>query len=394
MDTHDLLHAIDLRALAEEAGAEFRGKGNSSRCPLHGGTNPAAFHLYRGGDGGWRWHCFTNCPKGANDGDAFTFVMRWRGVDFKTAVAQLRVRSGQVGAMEERCAAPVQSALRDPQCATPGPVWQAKAESFVRYAEAQLWGEAGARAREYLMEVRGLADVTLATHRIGFNPVDWRDRTPARWGLADDRPVWGARGIVIPTFVAGAPVFVNVRRPLPGDGLAQRVGGAVTGLKAVKYVSIRGGGRRLFLGDYIRGMEALLLCEGEFDALLAWQELGDLVDVASIGGARMRLRMDDAVRMLGARRILAAYDQDAAGDAGREALAALSERVVRVRPRAHDLTEMYGRSGALGLRWWLEEVLGDHRGCESEGGGGEDHPDDPPGAVVGHAGPERAGGGC
>ncbi len=70
-----LLQQIDLRALAEEAGTRFgRGPHPSSCCPLHAGSdNPTAFHLYRGSDGIMRWHCFTRCPHGHNDGNAIGF---------------------------------------------------------------------------------------------------------------------------------------------------------------------------------------------------------------------------------------------------------------------------------------------------------------------------------
>ena len=83
---HDLdliRERVDLHDLAEEAGAEFRG--DSSRCPLHGGDNPTAFHVY---ENGRKWHCFTNCTDGENDGDVFSFYMRWKGVEFKEAVKE------------------------------------------------------------------------------------------------------------------------------------------------------------------------------------------------------------------------------------------------------------------------------------------------------------------
>ncbi len=84
---------ISLRLLAEEAGAAFirpQGSAASSCCPLHGGDNPTAFRLYADGA---RWHCFTRCPHDANDGDIFTFYMRWKNVDFKTALHDLSSRA-------------------------------------------------------------------------------------------------------------------------------------------------------------------------------------------------------------------------------------------------------------------------------------------------------------
>jgi hypothetical protein len=72
--------ATDLKSLAIEAGARFRH--GASHCPLHGGDNPNAFHLY---DEERRWHCFTRCAEGENDGDAVGFYMRWKGVGYEEA---------------------------------------------------------------------------------------------------------------------------------------------------------------------------------------------------------------------------------------------------------------------------------------------------------------------
>src|SRR5512142_589032 len=93
-DVHELLQRLDLREMAEAAGASFA-RAASSTCPLHpDADNPTAFHLYCGRDGIWRWHCFTRCPAGQNDGDAISFYMRWRHVDFATALRELARREG------------------------------------------------------------------------------------------------------------------------------------------------------------------------------------------------------------------------------------------------------------------------------------------------------------
>ena len=375
MDIRPLLERLDLRELAEEAGARFRGRGNSSPCPLHGGKNPSAFHLYKGAGDRLRWHCFTNCPKDANDGDALSFYMRWRKVDFRTAVAELARRYGVyvvLGGQAEQAATPA------PEPVTPGATWTARGLAFVAYSQEQLHKRGD--LIEYLALERGLSPEALDVWRIGYNPTDVRD-SAARWGIADDKPVWCARGIVIPTLIGGEPVFINVRRPLPGDSLAKLIG-PVSGLKGVKYAGVRGGIRRLFGVDLLRGAEFLVLCEGEFDALCLWTAAGDLVDAATIGGARQRLRIEDAVYLLRCRRILAAYDTDEAGEAGRLQLAALSERVATISPAsAHDVTDLWRVGGALGLRKWLrggmdgadrvDHGAGDRGGADVSGGGGD-----------------------
>src|SRR3990167_10389660 len=148
---HDLdliRERIDLHDLAEEAGAEFRG--DSSRCPLHGGDNPTAFHVY---ENGRKWHCFTNCTDGENDGDVFSFYMRWKGVDFKEAVRELARRAGAID--PAKASSPRGEQIKALPKA-PEEAWRARAERFVAWAQEQLLSEAGAQARAYLLAERGL----------------------------------------------------------------------------------------------------------------------------------------------------------------------------------------------------------------------------------------------
>jgi hypothetical protein len=70
---------IDIRAVAEAAGAHFRG--NSSACPIHGGDNPTAFSIF---DDGRAWKCWTHtaeCNAGGHDGIAL--LMALNGWTFK-----------------------------------------------------------------------------------------------------------------------------------------------------------------------------------------------------------------------------------------------------------------------------------------------------------------------
>jgi hypothetical protein len=141
-----------------------------------------------------------------------------------------------------------------------------------------------------------------------------------------------------------------VRRPLPGDPLSAAIG-PVERRPDVKFAALRGGRATLYGVDHLAGRPVLLLAEGEFDALLAWQAAGDLCDVASLGGAGRRPAAWEALPLLHARVILAAYDADAAGVKGGATLRALYRRVVAVRPPAQDLTA-YWRAGG-DLRAWI-----------------------------------------
>lgn len=281
IDIKLILEKTDLIALAEEAGAQFNSS-HSSRCPIHHGNNPTAFHVYRTQDGLEHYHCFTNCPEGVNGGDAIAFYMRWRQVDFKTAVAELAQRAGVASngngqRPEPRPAKPVARVLIDQPDEPPSDVWRARALAFSAYTQCELWKETAQGARDYLMTDRGLDEDTIKRFCLGYNPRDLFD-DPAKWGQ-DAQRVWCPRGIVIPH-----ALFVNVRRPLPGDALAARIG-AVKDLKETKFAGVRGGRRGLF--GTITGKPVVVLAEGEFDTMLAHQAASEFCDVAKIGRAHV-----------------------------------------------------------------------------------------------------------
>ena len=346
IDIKLILEKTDLIALAEEAGVQFNSS-HSSRCPIHHGNNPTAFHVYRTQDGLQHYHCFTNCPEGANGGDAVTFYMRWKQVDFKTAVTELAQRAGIVPdnwngqRPEPRPAKPVARVLIDQPDEPPSKMWSFRASVFIDYAESELWKGTAQGAQDYLMFDRGLEENTIRHFRLGYNPRDLFDY-PAKWGQ-DAQRVWCPRGIVIPH-----TLFVNVRRPLPGDALAMRIG-AVKDLKETKFAGVRGGRRGLF--GTITGKPVVVLAEGEFDAMLAHQAASEFCDVATLGGARHRLDSHDAAQLAGASIIVAVLDDDEAGQRGAAYLASVTPRVVTVLPPDHDLTDAWKRG--VNLRQWI-----------------------------------------
>jgi hypothetical protein len=93
-DLEAIRKQISLAELAEEAGAQFDNPHRlMSRCPLprHAGDrNSQAFTIFENGK---KWKCHSACPSDANGGDLFSFYMAWKGVDFKTAVAELAERA-------------------------------------------------------------------------------------------------------------------------------------------------------------------------------------------------------------------------------------------------------------------------------------------------------------
>jgi hypothetical protein len=206
-----------------------------------------------------------------------------------------------------------------------------------------------------------LNDATLRAWGLGYNPDDVWQAADA-WGLKGDGKVWCPRGVVIPVTLDHLIRNVKVRRPTPGDPLARAIG-PVRRLPRVKFSALRGGCGALFGADKLAGLPILLLAEGEFDALLAWQAAanlggGPLCDVASLGGAGRRLRAWDVPLLARACVILAVYDADPAGVAGAAALGALSQRVAPLPPPAHDLTAYWRQEGDV--RAWIAAQVAAH----------------------------------
>lgn len=80
MNIESVLAKTDLFDLVEKAGGTPDRSGRCA-CPLHGGTDTNAFHIYTDG-GKQKWKCFSDSCGG---GDALDFVRVWRGWDFKQA---------------------------------------------------------------------------------------------------------------------------------------------------------------------------------------------------------------------------------------------------------------------------------------------------------------------
>jgi hypothetical protein len=150
--------------------------------------------------------------------------------------------------------------------------WQMRALALVTETEKDLWSPAGKKARDWLYK-RGLKDKTLRWARIGFNT---RSRTEPLdlWGLvpqADETTehVYIPHGIVIPGLVRRLPWYLKVRQPHNDP----------------KYLHVKGSKPAMYLLDTLAGKKTIALTEGEFDALLLWQEIEDQtqVGVATLG---------------------------------------------------------------------------------------------------------------
>lgn len=176
--------------------------------------------------------------------------------------------------------------------------WQEKANDFVISSFNRLISDA-----QLLQKIknRGLTIETLYQCKIGWNPVS-RFHSYSEWGLlpqykqnGQERKLWLPSGFVIPTFFHERPIKLKIRT----DGTP-------------KYVEIAGSSSSLsFFGHSV--VKPHVLLESELDAILLFQEVGDLCVPVALGGATREPDAHSHELLQKAPLILFALDFDTAG---------------------------------------------------------------------------------
>jgi DNA primase len=339
IDTKAILETADLIRLLEiDLGPSMRRSGRYQfwHCPFHAGDKNPSFAVTE--DNG-RYHCF-GCGK---SGDAITWMREYKHLSFVEACSQLeRGHSGIFANQSQRKNHPEQlKTMPDSLQAT----WKA----VIKVCEKNLWSDIGKRARKYL-NGRGLNDDTLHNpfFRIGYSP-----------GIKINN-IWIERGIVLPCFTVKSDLkidfihYIKIRRPS----------------NKPKYKKLAGGGcslSGLYGAQNLLGPDIIFFTEGEFDTLLLHQEAGDLLGVATLGGAPEKYKFGRFGKFIGAAKtIIVAYDMDPAGKKGQEYWQGLSERVKVIRiPTGNDITDYWISGG--NLREWIFNILEESDAYKDEG---------------------------
>lgn len=317
-DTHIIKSRIDCRDLiARDLGnGKKRPKYTMYPCPFHQDDQPS-LAVYSNG-----YHCF-GCGK---KGDALQWLMDYHNLSFQDACARL-----------DDCHLPVP---RQPIHETtpgagepPSSHWQHTIWNIVDYACEMLWSTAGSRARLYLQQ-RGLKPQTIRDATLGYIP-GHRPR------LIDGIKIYP--GIFIPWIAAGALWTVKIRR-LKGTP---------------KYLQIAGGSTHgLYGADNIHPNHPVLIVEGEFDALIGQQTIGDSIPVVTPGAASYHLSQRWINHLSSASKIVLCMDNDEAGEKGDEHLtAALPTAKIIHTPFGKDLTDLYLQYGETITRQWLQHTI-------------------------------------
>lgn len=336
---------ISLAEVAErDLGPPVRQNGNWMIyfCPFHANTRTPALGINLESE---TFKCFS-CQ---THGDLFTWRMLREDQSFKDVLRYFREMVGKKGDHHPpKRKHPLVSLTDEP----PSEQWQQRGREFIQYTQKKLWqDDAGLQYGLDELFRRGLQAPTILTWGLGYNP-SWISDSPARWGLpVQDRApkIKLGRGLVIPGSVEEILWYLKIR-------VVNRDGKPVSGESGCgKYLQPTGGKNALFGCDHFTGKPVLLLAESEFDAILAWQEARDLLDVATLGGAGKHLSTRWIPRLLSYRRILVAYDLDAPGQHGANKLAQLSHRLDVCHPPFGDLCDFHVTGGDL--RSWVTGLL-------------------------------------
>ncbi|MCC7207454.1 MAG: toprim domain-containing protein, partial [Anaerolineae bacterium] len=291
------------------------------RCPFH--QERRGFSLAVWPD---HWRCYGACQM---HGDAIDWLMRYRGMIFAEACEYLDGNRTPVS--RPKVARAISAGLVEAK--PPEEAWQEHARTVVWRAERTLWSDIGFMARSYLLN-RGLTPETIRRAHLGYVPGHWNV-----WRHVDGLRV--PCGITSPWLDGDAVLAVKVRR-LGGN---------------TKYVQIPGGSAHgLYNAASLADHDVALFVEGEFDALVAEQEVGDMVGVATLGSATGKLADNWISHLMHCKRILVAYDADDAGRKGAAYWQSLTRRAVVVTlPFGKDITEFVKQGG--NVKQWLSEFV-------------------------------------
>jgi DNA polymerase I len=293
----NILDLLNEDGLSPQKKSDKDGGIYASGCPWCGGKD--RFHVWPNqGDSG-RWWC-RQCDR---KGDAVQYLKDFRNMNYVEACHYLG-KEPAYSRSQYRSKPELHRLEWKPEPPKPAPseIWQEKAGFFVETAEKVLWSNAGIHYLSWL-EGRGLNPETIKKNRLGFNSqVFYRER--ALWGLENklnsdgkQSRIWLPPGLVIPTMLDNKIVSVRIRQHEPSSPASRYalVSGSVNSPK------ITG------------GSDCIVVVESDLDAMLIFQEAGDLVSVLSLGSVTAKPDSEITKRLQNARLILISLDKDQAG---------------------------------------------------------------------------------
>lgn len=300
-DLQSLKDRTDLRDIVSAAWGDGRRSGRALlyQSRWRGDDHTPSFAVYEDG-----YKDFGT----AESGDVFHFIQREYNLTFADAVAWLHTWHGQPQhSRATKRPAPADTAFHEP----PPAAWQAAARAVLSECQQVLWSAGGKWVRQY-HDQRGLTADTIRHFGLGYNP-DWK-RIP---DPHSSQPMYLPPGIVIPWMIDGILWALRVRCRVGSLAAALHIPDdrSTTGNPLPKYLNLRGSKQAgaLFNADDLRPDAPTLVVEGEFDAMLAWQQLQGEWAVVTLGSASNRVSRRWFERLAQSPAIYSLLDTDAAG---------------------------------------------------------------------------------
>ena len=370
IDFKGIAARADLPAIVAAQGVQLRN--GTGLCPWHDNTRTPSLSVFMK-NGAWAFKCHS-CGAA---GSALDWVMLRDSVPIVEAARILdpAAISSDPWAMtipSRPSAGPRPSLKVVPKMddAWKDAEWQATADEIVVQAESNLWSKAGREALDWLRR-RGFDDATIGRFRLGFVPETVRSK-PLE-AIPDERtgepsPIYARRGITMPWIAPDAwyglageldvPrwVGVNVRRLMPNVS-EPWPSNDPTGKCRTFRGSTRGYGYPF--PDVLPSQcgPPILIVEGEIDALLTWQEVGELAHVVTLGGGKQTPKPCTLEAMLSCSLWLIATDHDKTGDEAAKMLRELGKGRARrlYLTDAKDMGEFV--QGGGNVAEWLQSEL-------------------------------------
>jgi hypothetical protein len=345
-DFRAIAEGVDLPAMMEAEGVAVRG--GKAFCPFHPNENTPALSVYHR-DGRWRFKCHS-CQAA---GDAVDWRALRRGIDRFEAARELA--GGISGAAAARPVRPPAKKATSEPAAYRDPAWQRDVDRLVAEAEGRLWRSAEGRGARRWLNGRGLLDFTIGQLRFGW--LDRDGRTPGG--------VIFSKGLLIP-WLAPAGWYSphgdeRPEGPRWAGGNVRRFGAdfADPADGRDKYACLSGSTRGFaYPHPELRPGEPAVICEGEPDAAITWQEIGHLVNVLTVGGAKQGPPAEALDALSACPLWLIATDRDHAGVDGAWLWRDLDASRVRRRPAPRGYKDLGKFVEAGGdLRAWLADAL-------------------------------------
>lgn len=309
----DLLKLIGnlshLKRVASTQGGEFAGP-----CPFCHDRGRDRFRVqpYRKPYGLWMCrHCTDGKWK-----DAIDLGCRlWPGEDLQQVCLRLSSRIVNKKSFTHE----PHNQINKPAYQPPHIQWQNAARRAIEECQDSLWSPKMRKVLDYLSS-RGLSDDTISNFQLGYCSTGSKNT----FGRYFDG-LWIPRGIVIPCSVANEIWYLKIRLVpevpilcqkckalLPGPGRCSQCG------TDNKYRGVHGNKpSAIFNADNLFDYDIALLCEGEFDCMIAHQELNDVIPCITAGSACNHLDLAAwGSHLRSINNLLVVFDNDPIGVAG------------------------------------------------------------------------------